>query len=49
MVASTFSKRPLSKMVAFFNGKSIKPGGSGKYPVYGANGIIGGSDVSKYS
>ena len=28
----------------FFNGKSIKPGGGGEYPVYGSNGLIGRSD-----
>ena len=26
------------------NGKAIKPGGTGVYPVFGSNGIIGGSD-----
>ncbi len=30
--------------IEFKNGKSIKPGGDGAYPVYGANGIIGMSD-----
>jgi type I restriction enzyme S subunit len=30
--------------IKFKNGKSIKPGGKGIYPVYGANGIIGMSD-----
>jgi len=30
--------------IEFKNGKSIKPGGEGIYPVYGANGIIGMSN-----
>ena len=33
--------------IEFKNGKSIKPGGEGVYPVYGANGIIGMSDEWK--
>lgn len=33
--------------IEFKNGKSIKPGGAGAYPVYGANGIIGMSDEWK--
>ncbi len=31
-------------MLVFYNGKAIKPKGIGEYPVYGANGIIGGDD-----
>jgi type I restriction enzyme S subunit len=34
----------LGDVVRFGNGKAIKPGGTGIYPVYGSNGIIGGSD-----
>ena len=34
----------LGDVVRFGNGKAIKPGGQGLYPVYGSNGIIGGSD-----
>ena len=34
----------LGEVVRFGNGKAIKPGGTGRYPVYGSNGIIGGSD-----
>jgi type I restriction enzyme, S subunit len=34
----------LNNVIEFANGKSVKPGGEGKYPVYGANGLIGGSD-----
>ncbi|WP_299164168.1 restriction endonuclease subunit S [Accumulibacter sp.] len=33
----------LGDVVRFGNGKSVKPGGEGPYPVYGSNGIIGGS------
>jgi type I restriction enzyme S subunit len=36
----------LGDVVRFGNGKAIKPGGVGVYPVYGSNGIIGGSDKS---
>lgn len=38
----------LADIVSFANGKSIKPGGQGVYPVFGANGIIGGSDNSNH-
>ena len=38
----------LADIVSFANGKSIKPGGQGVYPVFGANGIIGGSDDSNH-
>lgn len=38
----------LGEVVRFGNGKSIKPGGTGRYPVYGSNGIIGGSDDSRH-
>jgi type I restriction enzyme S subunit len=38
----------LGDVVRFGNGKSIKPGGSGAYPVYGSNGIIGGSDEFRH-
>lgn len=34
----------LEDIISFANGKSIKPGGEGIYPAFGANGIIGGSD-----
>ncbi len=36
-------------MLVFYNGKAIKPKGIGQYPVYGANGIIGGDDNSNFS
>lgn len=38
----------LGNEIDFFNGKSIKPGQIGRYPAYGSNGIIGGSDEWKY-
>jgi type I restriction enzyme, S subunit len=38
----------LGEVVRFGNGKSIRPGGDGTYPVYGSNGIIGGSDEFRY-
>ncbi len=39
-----FPRLELGKICLFQNGKSIKPGGSGVYPVYGSNGLIGNSD-----
>jgi type I restriction enzyme S subunit len=38
----------LGEVVRFGNGKAIKPGGTGLYPVYGSNGIIGGSDEFRH-
>ena len=38
----------LGEVIRFGNGKAIKPGGGGMYPVYGSNGIIGGSDEFRY-
>ena len=38
----------LGDVVRFGNGKAIKPGGEGRYPVYGSNGIIGGSDDFRF-
>jgi type I restriction enzyme S subunit len=38
----------LGHVVRFGNGKAIKPGGEGPYPVYGSNGIIGGSDEFRH-
>ncbi len=38
----------LGQSLDFFNGKSIKPGGEGKFPVYGSNGLIGRSDEWRY-
>jgi type I restriction enzyme S subunit len=39
---------PLGDVVRFGNGKAIKPGGTGIYPVYGSNGIIGGSNEFRH-
>jgi len=38
----------LGDVVRFGNGKAIKPGGEGLYPVYGSNGIIGGNDEFRH-
>ena len=38
----------LGQVVRFGNGKAIKSGGEGPYPVYGSNGIIGGSDEFRH-
>lgn len=38
----------LGDVVRFGNGKAIKPGGIGAYPVYGSNGIIGGSNEYRH-
>jgi type I restriction enzyme S subunit len=38
----------LGDVVRFGNGRAIKPGGEGRYPVYGSNGIIGGCDEFRY-
>jgi type I restriction enzyme S subunit len=38
----------LGDLLDFFNGKAIKPGGAGQYPVYGSNGLIGYCDDSLY-
>ena len=38
----------LAEIVRFGNGKAIKPGGIGRYPVYGANGIIGRTDETRH-
>ncbi len=40
---SLFKPTLLGNVLKFFNGKSIKPGGDGEYPVYGSNGLIGRS------
>ncbi len=43
MQSSHFKPTVLGNVLRFFNGKSIKPGGDGVYPVYGSNGLIGQS------
>lgn len=47
MVASVGAMQ-LGDLIRFGNGKAIKPGGEGRYPVYGSNGIIGGCDEFRY-
>lgn len=48
-MSAGYDKVPLVEMLDFFNGKAIKPGGEGKFPAYGSNGIIGGSDEHRFS
>ena len=43
-----FNTMSFGEIARFRNGKSIKPGLLGKFPVYGANGVIGGSDEYMY-
>ena len=43
-----FQETCLGEILQFLNGKAIKPDDTGKYPVYGSNGIIGHSDEYKY-
>ena len=47
-MTADWQEKPLGEVFKFYNGKAIKPGGIGEYPVYGSNGIIGGSDEFKY-
>ncbi len=47
-MAATARGMQLGDLIRFGNGKAIKPGGEGCYPVYGSNGIIGGSDEFRY-
>ena len=44
----TATQKLLGDVVRFGNGKAIKPGGEGRYPVYGSNGIIGGSEEFRH-
>ncbi len=44
MPTGQFALLPLGNVLIFRNGKSIKPGGAGEFPIYGSNGVIGGSD-----
>ncbi len=48
MMAATSRAMQLGDVIRFGNGKAIKPGGEGCYPVYGSNGIIGGCDEFRY-
>ena len=47
-MAATARAMQLGDVIRFGNGKAIKPGGEGCYPVYGSNGIIGGCDEFRY-
>jgi len=47
-LASSFELMQLGNVIRFGNGKAIKPGGIGRYPVFGSNGIIGHSDEFRY-
>jgi len=47
-MAATARAMQLGDVVRFGNGRAIKPGGEGCYPVYGSNGIIGGCDEFRY-
>ena len=48
MAAATTRTMQLGEVISFANGKSIKPGGEGCYPVYGSNGIIGHCDEFRH-
>ena len=47
-MVATVRAMQLGEVIRFANGKSIKPGGEGCYPVYGSNGIIGHCDEFRY-
>lgn len=44
----SWALKPFGDIASLKNGKSIKPGLSGEFPVYGANGIIGGANEWVY-
>jgi len=48
MVPEGWEIKVLNDFIKFSNGKSIKPGGKGQYPVFGSNGIIGATDLFKF-
>lgn len=48
MRSSIFKPTLLGNALEFFNGKSIKTGGNGQYPVYGSNGLIGRSNEYRH-
>jgi len=47
-MAPSFEQMRLENVIRFGNGKAIKPGGIGRHPVFGSNGIIGHSDEFRY-
>jgi type I restriction enzyme S subunit len=48
MISATARTMLLGDVIRFGNGRAIKPGGEGCFPVYGSNGIIGGCDEFRY-
>ncbi len=48
MMTLSFEQMQLGNVIRFGNGKAIKPGGVGRHPVFGSNGIIGHSDEFRY-
>ena len=48
-MGTTFPTLLLGDVIRFANGKAIKPGGQGSYPVYGSNGIIGQCDEFRHA
>lgn len=47
-MTTSWVSKTLGQIAQFRNGKSVKPGGLGQYPVYGSNGTIGASDEYMY-
>lgn len=43
-----FQDTTLGEVLEFYNGKAIKPGGEGRFPAFGSNGPIGGSDEYRF-
>ncbi|MEP7042533.1 MAG: restriction endonuclease subunit S [Dokdonella sp.] len=48
MRIATANQMLLGEIVRFGNGKAIKPGGEGAYPVFGSNGVIGGGNEFRH-
>jgi len=47
-MTEVWTSKALEEFSRFRNGKSIKPGTTGAYPVYGSNGLIGSADEFMY-
>jgi type I restriction enzyme S subunit len=47
-MTEVWASKALDEFARFRNGKSIKPGTTGAYPVYGSNGLIGSADEFMY-
>lgn len=43
-----FEDTTLGEVLDFYNGKAIKPGGEGRFPAFGSNGVIGCSDEYRF-